>query len=150
MAGGDNGKHLKVLRDLAADCDRITFHEPVAPAALPAALNQFDVGVFCMPPINTNARFALPNKFFDFVQARLAVAVGPAEEMARLVREHGLGVVSDEFSQESFAAALATIDPDALLRYKRASDAAARDLSSEADECVETELVQRLLGVTTG
>lgn len=150
VAGGDGGRHLQVLRDLAGDCDRITFHDPVAPADLPATLNRFDVGVFCMPPINTNARYALPNKFFDFVQARLAVAVGPADEMARLVKEHDLGVVSDDFSEESFAAALSTIDRDSLVRYKQASDVAARPLSSETDEQVEVDLVQRLLGVTAG
>ncbi len=74
-------------------------------------MNACDVGVFCMPPININARYALPNKFFDFVQARLAVGVGPAEEMARLTEKLGLGVVSTDFSEASFTEALAGWTP---------------------------------------
>ena len=149
VPGGDGGRHLKVLRELAGGSERIRFHDPVPPADLPRTLNAFDVGVFCMPPINVNARYALPNKFFDFVQARLAVAVGPADEMARLVHRHGLGVVSDDFSETSFAEALSTLTPERLAACKKASDAAARELSSETDERVETDLVRELLGATT-
>ena len=83
------------------------FHDPVAPAELPFAMNACDVGVFCMPPININARYALPNKFFDFVQARLAVGVGPAEEMARLTDgARPRHRCPTDFTEASFTAAL--------------------------------------------
>ena len=95
VAAGDGGKYLTHLRELAGDDPRIRFHEPVTPAELPTTLNAYDVGVYCLPPVSVNTRYALPNKFFDFVQARLAVAVGPSEGMAPLTREFGLGPVSD-------------------------------------------------------
>jgi hypothetical protein len=123
----------------------VRFREPVPPAELPFAMNACDVGVFCMPPININARYALPNKFFDFVQARLAVAVGPAEEMARLTSELGLGPVSADFSEAAFTQALAGLDAAAVSRYKAAAHASAKELSSERDEQVERELLARLL-----
>ncbi len=145
VPGGDGGKHLAYLRELAGGSSQVRFHEPVAPAQLPFAMNACDVGVFCMPPININARYALPNKFFDFVQARLAVAVGPAEEMARLTEQLGLGPVSTDFSQESFTAALEALDADAVREFKAASHAHARELSSERDEQVELDLVSGLL-----
>jgi hypothetical protein len=146
VPGGDGGKHLTYLHDLAAGSPQVRFHDPVAPAELPFAMNASDVGVFCMPPININARYALPNKFFDFVQARLAVGVGPAEEMARLTEQMGLGFVSSDFSEESFTAALDALDPEAVRAFKAASHAHARELSSERDEAVERALVGRLLG----
>ncbi|MEP6856576.1 MAG: hypothetical protein ABJA33_13955, partial [Pedococcus sp.] len=127
----------------------ITFHDPVAPADLPQTLNQFDVGAFCMPPININAEYALPNKFFDFVQARLAHAVGPAPEMARLVRQYGLGVVSDDFDVESFTRALQTMDAEAVQAGKEASHRHARDLSSASDVATMAAIVARLLPTTT-
>jgi hypothetical protein len=109
-------------------------------------MNGFDVGVFSIPPINTNAAMALPNKFFDFVQGRLAVAVGPAEEMARLTRDLGLGPVSEDFSEGSFTAALDRLDAPAVRAYKAAAHEHARELSSERDEQVEHDLVTRLVG----
>jgi len=43
---------------------------------------QYDVGLFLLEPTNFNYLHALPNKFFEFLQARLAVAIGPSPEMA--------------------------------------------------------------------
>lgn len=145
VPGGDGGRHLTYLRELAAGSAQVRFREPVAPAELPFAMNACDVGVFCMPPININARYALPNKFFDFVQARLAVAVGPAEEMARLTTELGLGPVSADFSEAAFTEALAGLDAAAVRQYKAAAHASAKELSSERDEQVERDLLARLL-----
>jgi hypothetical protein len=144
VPAGDGGRYLRDLQQGAAGCDRVTFRDPVPPARLPYALNEFDVGAFCMPPINVNAEFALPNKFFDFVQARLAQAVGPAKEMARLVREHHLGVVSADFGVDAFVAALGTLDRTAIEKAKQASHAAARDLSSERDVAVVDTIVEKL------
>ena len=87
VPAGDGGRFLAKLKNLAADCDRITFHNPVEPQDLPVTLNQYDVGVFWIPPFSTNARLTLPNKFFDFIQARLALAIGPSIEMSSLLKD---------------------------------------------------------------
>ena len=149
VPAADGGRYLAELQKLAGESGAITFHDPVAPADLPQTLNQFDVGAFCMPPININAEYALPNKFFDFVQARLAHAVGPAPEMARLVRQYGLGVVSDDFGVESFTRALQTMDAEAVQAGKEASHRHARDLSSASDVATMAAIVARLLPTTT-
>jgi hypothetical protein len=145
VPAADGGRYLAELARLAGGSGQVTIHDPVAPADLPATLNRFDVGAFCMPPINVNAEYALPNKFFDFVQARLAHAVGPAPEMARLVREYDLGVVSADFGKDAFVAALRSLDPAAVQAGKLASHEHARDLSSERDIDVVDGIVSRLL-----
>jgi len=68
--------------------------------------------------------------------------------MARLVREYGLGVVSSDFSKESFVAALRTLDADAVRAGKQASHEHAQALSSEHDVRVVEGIVTRLLGGT--
>lgn len=145
VGAGDGGRYLRHLERLAAGSGRVTIHDPVAPSELPAVLNGYDVGAFSMPPINVNAEYALPNKFFDFVQARLAHAIGPAPEMARLVRRYGLGVVADDFGTDSFVRALDALDPDAVRAAKAASHEHARDLSSEQDQAVADSIVARLV-----
>lgn len=131
VPGGDNGAYLEELRTLAASDTRIAFHEPVAPDALPATLNDYDVGVFWIPPTHTNARLTLPNKFFDYIQARLLVAVGPSPEMEPLIAEHGLGVVSTGFSPDECARSLAALTRDDIAKAKEAADAASSVLSFE-------------------
>lgn len=94
-------------------------------------LTAYDAGIFVCPPTTFNLLHALPNKLFEFVQARLAVVVGPSPEMARIVTEHGLGVVADGFTAEETARALATLSPERVTEHKAASHRAAEALSAE-------------------
>lgn len=119
------------LRDRFADHPRVRIHDPVPTDLIVTTLSRYDVGTYVLPPISFNFRWALPNKFFDFVQARLALVVGPSPEMAGLVDEHGLGVVTDDFTAASLARAIDALTPEAVEAGKAASHAAARELSAE-------------------
>lgn len=123
--------YLAELQARYAGSDRVRIHPPVAPGDLPATLNAHDVGVYVLPPVSFNHLWALPNKFFDFVQGRLALVVGPSPEMAALVRRHGLGVVTDDFSAPALARALDSLTAQDVRGHKAASAAAARELSAE-------------------
>lgn len=123
--------YLAELREATATSTRVRIHDPVPHAALATALAGYDVGMFVLPPLTFNYRWALPNKFFDFVQARLGILVGPSPEMAHLVREHGLGVVTDGFGVADTVRALDALVPARVDEWKQASDAVARDLSAE-------------------
>jgi hypothetical protein len=118
---------------LATDLgERITIHEPVTQDVLVETLNGYDVGIHVLPPTSENNSLALPNKFFDFVQARLGVIVGPSIEMARLVKEYGLGEVTEAFDEPAIRAALEALTPELVDDFKRASDRSASALSSES------------------
>ena len=54
-------------------------------------------------PSNFNEENSLPNKFFEFIQARLCIAISPIEEMKNILLENKLGIVSDNFSEEDLA-----------------------------------------------
>lgn len=145
VPAGDGGAYLAKLREVAGGNPRIRFHDPVKPFELPATLNAYDVGVFWIPPTHTNARLTLPNKLFDFVQARLAVAIGPTVEMVNVVNEYGLGVVSEDFSVPSIVAALQSLTPQAITSYKQAAAAAADPLSFESQSKVIDEIFDAFL-----
>ena len=110
---------------------RITFHEPVPMGEVARTVNAYDIGAFSLPPTSLNAIHVLPNKFFQFVHGRVAVAIGPSEEMARLVCEYGCGMVAEDFSAEALAAAIAPLTREDLWRMKLGSDAAAAELNLE-------------------
>ena len=119
------------LRARTAGSARVTVHDPVPYAELGDTLAAYDLGIYVLPEVNRNNAMALPNKIFDFVQARLGLVIGPNPEMARLVREHGLGAVASANTAEALAAALDDVTPDDVARWKAASHAAARALSAE-------------------
>ena len=142
----DTGHYVAELAARAAGTERVRFHDPVAPDELPATLNQYDLGVFLLPPSTVNYRFMLPNKLFDFVQARLGVVFGPAVETDRVIAENGIGAITDGWSTEALVATLRGLTSDDVSRFKTAADRAAHVLSNESDLETQRGIVRRLLG----
>lgn len=139
------GGHLNVIRRLAASSPRVTVHDPVAPDTLPTVLNQYDLGVFLYPLKTLSHLYHLPNKFFDFVQARLGLVFSPAPEIDAHIGKYDLGIITADTSADALVDALRDITVDDVNRFKKAADDAARELSSEPDRAVQDALVGRLL-----
>ncbi|MEJ1087402.1 hypothetical protein WDU99_03620 [Microbacterium sp. Mu-80] len=123
---------------------RTTLHPPVSPDRLPDTLNDHDLGVFVLPPHTANHRYMLPNKFFDFVQARLGLVFGPSAVTDRLIEAQQLGVVTAGYSGQDVAAAIAGVSRSDIAAFKNAADVAAKDLSSDRDVAVERAILTRL------
>lgn len=141
-----DGSYLQELKDKASSLSTICFCDPVPTTALAATLNQFDLGVYLLQPISFNCEFALPNKIFEYIQGRLAIAVGPSPEMAKLVKTYECGVVSDRYDAPSLAEAIKSLKPSDIDRLKANSHKHAYALSAEGDSLVKyRELVQRCL-----
>jgi hypothetical protein len=132
LVGGDAAYRQRLQR-LAAGHERIHFLPPVPMPELPAFLNQFDLGLFLLEPTNFNYLHALPNKLFEFLQARLGVAIGPSPDMADVVRTTGTGVIAADFRPATLAAELNRLTVEDVMRFKQAAHAAARVHSAEAN-----------------
>ncbi len=131
MLVGFDPVYLEELRRRAAGNPRIRLRDPVPMERIAEAINDYDLGVFLLPPVNFNYRHALPNKFFEFIQARLGVAIGPSPEMRSLVERWDLGVVAEDFEPASLAARLRALREGDLLRFKRNAERAAQVLNSD-------------------
>ena len=118
---------------------------PVPSQELVAFANAYDVGVFLLPARYPNQVHVLPNKLFDYIQARLAVAIGPSPEMAEIVREWECGVVSASFTPEAFAEALDGLSVDRVERMKSNADRAARVLNANANRDKVIALVRNAI-----
>jgi hypothetical protein len=139
--------YLAELREAAAETpDRVRVLDPVPYDQLVSALEGYDLGIFVLPPNSFSHEHALPNKFFDFVQARLGIVVGPSPEMAAYVQRYSLGVVTDGFSAESIARAVDALTPGDVEAFKAASHAAASELSAQHQVEEWKRLVDRIVG----
>lgn len=121
-----------------------TLHPAVAPDELPAVLNPYDLGVFLLPPHTPNHRLMLPNKFFDFVQARLGMVFGSSLETDRLITEHSLGLITPGYTAADLVEALRSANREQIESFKRASADVAAAMSSDADIAVEESILRRL------
>lgn len=144
LVGGESAL-MTQLKSLAGDDPRIRFREPVPYRELIQTLNGYDLGLSIFPPTTFNLAWCLPNKFFDFVQARLGVIVGPSPEMSRFVDEYGIGLVLPDFEPASLATALESLTAESVARWKAASAAHASALSSESQAGIWDELISGVL-----
>ena len=142
MLMGSN-RDIARLRAAAGADSRIRFLPPVPMRDIPRVANDHDIGLFLLEPRTPNQRHVLPNKLFEFIQARLAVAIGPSPDMAAVVREWDCGVVADDFTPAALAATLGSLDAAKITRMKQRSHAAADELCAERTQ-------QRLLDLVGG
>jgi hypothetical protein len=89
------------------------------------------VAIAYLPPTNFNLAQALPNKFFEAVQARTGLIIGPSPAMVELLERHGLGAVAGDFSSAGLRAVLDSLTPELVDGWKRQADEAAEVLSAE-------------------
>ena len=125
--------------------DRIKLLPAVKSAEIVGIVNQYDMGVFLLPPVNFNYKNTLPNKFFDFIQARLGIAIGPTPEMAEIVHRYNNGVVSDDFSPQSLALKLNKLTKSDIEKFKQNSCSAANDLNAGHNAKILKEYIRAIL-----
>jgi hypothetical protein len=144
----DSEKYLGELRNYARKFgERITFREPVDMDDLPRVLNRYDIGIVLIQPTNFNYAHCLPNKFFEYVQARTMIATGPTPDMKMLVEKYGLGIVSNDFTAKSLAGRIAACSLDDINRVKQQVDAAAEVLNNRSGAMALLGKVSELLRV---
>jgi hypothetical protein len=122
---------LNEFKKLCSANPRIRFVDPVSVEHVARRLNEYDIGLYLLPIRSLNQRFALPNKIFEFIQARLAIAVWPSPEMGRFVESWNVGWVSADATVESMAHMLNGISIESLGRMKANTQAAAEKTCCE-------------------
>ncbi len=129
---------------------RIRFRDPVATEQITREINDYDFGLYLVRPDNFNYRMVLPNKFFEFIQARLAIAIWPNQEMERIVKQWDNGIVTREFSVAEMAGALNEVSSEEVEAMKAKSHLAAEGLSGERNAEFVRDRVRELAGDSEG
>ena len=113
---------------------RVRFEPAVPRAEVVARANRdADLGLLLLSDVSGQARFALPNKLFEYAMAGLAVLISPGEDRAAVIGAHGFGRVVPAADPAALAATLRAMTDEEIATMKRASLAAARSLNWEAE-----------------
>lgn len=87
-----NGPAILELQNKLGDLgDKVLFHPFVNSEDLPLYTSDADIGVHPMADGYLNHQWALPNKFFEYIQAGLALVVSDLPEMRKVVNKFMLG-----------------------------------------------------------
>lgn len=145
VRSANNREYVDSLEQYAADIKNVTFIDPVPFNEIISKINTYDIGLYMLMPVNFNNYYALPNKLFEFIQAKLAIAIGPTVEMKKVVEKYDLGVVSDDFTAENLAAKIKAISWEDINRYKQNAVAASVIENAEHYSAIYLKKVKELL-----
>lgn len=123
---------------------RIRFRSPVPPDEIVHCVAEYDVGLCVIQPSSYNNLMMLPNKLFEYIQAGLAVCIGPSPAMVGVVRKHGVGVVASSFEPNDIAATLNRLTWQEVGGKKQAARRAAAVLNADVEMGKILEVYRRL------
>ena len=111
----------------------ISIKKPIPFNLIIKKLNSYDLGIFYIEPTTFNLKHSLPNKFFEFIMARLGVIVSPIVDMAELIDEYNVGLYPEKFDLVELACLLNKLTVDDINKFKIASHKASRMLCFEKE-----------------
>lgn len=136
-------QELKKLADEIAP-GRVFFDNPVPPEKIVPTIAQYDVGFNFIAPTNYNYLVCLPNKFFESLNAGLAICTGPSPSMAEIVQKYQCGVVANSFEPQDLAAVLNATTAEQWQAMQQGARAAAKELNAAQEMNKVVQLYQRL------
>ncbi len=134
---------LKKLADEIAP-GRVFFHDPVPPEKIVPTIAQYDVGFNFIAPTNYNYLVCLPNKFFESLNAGLAICTGPSPSMAEIVQKYQCGVVANSFEPQDLAAVLNATTAEQWQAMQQGARTAAKELNAAQEMNKVVQLYQCL------
>lgn len=114
--------------------DRVRFLPKVPMRDMVRSASTADIGISTPPKTSKHNIYALPNKFFEYIQAGLALAVCDLPDMATYVRAHDMGILIADVSPEAIAMAINTLTPERIDYYKQQSLKASEILNWQSQQ----------------
>jgi len=134
---------IKALAMICGVSKRVRFHEPVPTKEISANVNRYDIALVVIPPITENELHALPNKFLESIQGRLAIVTGPNPSMATVVETSGIGVVLKGWGSKDIVNGLLELDPEKIPTFKSRTEKISEIYSSLSDKQTFLECIKR-------
>lgn len=128
--------HQLIIKEQLAD--RVILTGRLLPEELYQLTITAHLGISLEQPLGLNYIYALPNKLFDYIQARIPVLVSDFPAMKEIVNTYNIGYTTDHFDPEHLADCMYPMLFDEELRatWKNNLEKAARDLCWENEEKV--------------
>jgi glycosyltransferase involved in cell wall biosynthesis len=105
------------------------------------------LGISIEEDLGLNYRYALPNKLFDYIQARIPVVVSDQPEMSAIVKEYDIGLIIPNHDPVILAEAIRKALTDQTLREKWAInlEKAAGELTWEKEEKIVKAIFKKYI-----
>lgn len=141
----NNPTYRKHLLNMVKSISNVNILDAIPFENIQKVINDYDVGLYLLFPTHINNTYALPNKLFEFIQARVAIVIGPTPAMADIVRQYRIGEVTEEFTIESLSKSIQKLSVDKINAYKSNTNEAALQLNSKKNIVQIQKIVSDLI-----
>jgi glycosyltransferase involved in cell wall biosynthesis len=133
---GDIVTNLHALVSRYNVADHVRFFGRLDPDVLREVTSQAYIGFSVERNTCSNYYYALPNKLFDYIQARIPVIVSNLPEMRKIVEKYNVGLVLDTSSTSAIIDAVMSLynNPTKYYSLKNNCNIAAKDLCWEKEQ----------------
>ena len=112
------GSMEEQIKSYATDNNNIFFMPSVPPEVVVSYTVSADVGLTFIENSSLSYYYSLPNKFFEYIHADLAIISWPLFEIKKIIEKENIGLITDEFSTESIEKALRTLNKVQIEEYR--------------------------------
>ncbi|ONI44406.1 hypothetical protein AN640_05610 [Candidatus Epulonipiscium fishelsonii] len=137
-------KSNKLIKKLSS-LKNITLNEVVPPEDIAKTINQYDLGLYILKPTSFNQKYMLPNKLFEFGQARLGVIMGPNIETSKYINKYKFGAISKDFEVDSAVQLIKSLTKEDIEKFKINANNFAKEENSEKNAKLLRKAVSELL-----
>lgn len=152
VGNGDILTDLKNLAEKLKVIEKVVFFGRVPLEKLSEITSKAHVGISLEEDMGLNYRFALPNKLFDYIQARIPLVVSALPEMKSLVTDNNIGFVLENRTPEILAEIFKNLQKDIKVQevISQNLELAARDLCWQREEQKIIELYHEASALIRG
>ena len=148
IGSGDVENELHSLTENEKVTDKVTFIERIPWEELYGYTQQADIGISVEENISLNYYYALPNKLFNYIQAKIPVLVSDFPEMRQIVQHYKIGmtILTDDARELADVLSKMLTDKEMIKSWKINLEKAAAELCWENEEIkikdIYSEIIQ--------
>lgn len=145
-------KYYNDLQTMIQGLENIRLKEKVDLHKVVPTITAYDVGIISIAPTSFNYKHCLPNKFFQYLQARLPVISSPIPEIETIINRFQIGWITQDDNAHSLRQVVKSLvkNRELLSQARENLDKAAREFSREADDKVRDAIVRQMISQQIG
>lgn len=137
-----NEQYYQKLYNLSTICQRVFFHTPVPFNEIIPTIHQYDIGIYLIEKNNYNNANCLPNKLFEFIQAKLMLIMSSTHEIEKFIQKYQNGIILQDDMQD-MVNQIKNLTSEQIYHYKQKSADVSKFISAEK----EWQKIREILGI---